>query len=294
MDQARLSEIFAPHQIRYNEPMSSHVTMRVGGSADMFLCPETPEQLLLALECCPDALVIGNGSNLIVRDGGIRGAVIWTGAMSGVTVEGSTLTASAGALMSAAAAMSLKHGLTGLEFAAGIPGSIGGGCCMNAGAYGEEMSGVLRRARVYMNGRDEWFDVNSLDMAYRSTRIMKEGGVVLEAEFELAPADPSVIKAKMDELAQRRRDKQPLNLPSSGSTFKRPDGYFAGALIEGAGLKGLSRGGASVSEKHAGFIVNSGGATASDVLGLIEDVKRAVFDKYGVALECEVRIVGED
>lgn len=289
-----LESIFTPDQLRYNEPMSRHTTMRVGGPADVMAFPVSADQLVAALELCPGALVLGNGSNLIVRDGGIRGVVLSTRRMDLVTVEGETLTAEAGALMPAASQAALEAGLTGLEFASGIPGTIGGGCAMNAGAYGEELGGVLARARVLMGGEVCWLDRAELDMGYRDTRILRERGIVLAAQFALNSADPAAIRAKMDDLNQRRKDKQPLHLPSSGSTFKRPEGHFAGALIEGAGLKGYGIGGAQVSDKHAGFVVNAGGATARDVLALISEVQTRVYDLYGVNLECEVRVVGEE
>lgn len=294
MQDARLAEIFSADQLLRDEPMSRHTTMRVGGPAELFALPETPEQLIQALAVCPDALVIGNGSNLIVRDGGVRGLVISTASLNTITVYGNLLRAQAGAMLASVAREAFNAGLSGLEFVSGIPGSVGGGCAMNAGAYGEQISDVLVRARVLMDGEDGWFSRDELEMGYRSTRILAQRGVVLEAEFELRPSEKGAIRAKMDELNRRRRDKQPLEFFSSGSTFKRPEGHFAGALIEDAGLKGLTVGGARVSEKHAGFVVNMDGASARDVLELIELVKRKVWERSGVRLECEVRIVGEN
>ncbi len=289
-----LESIFTKDQLKYSEPMRLHTTMRVGGPADVMAFPEDEGQLMAALRLHPGALILGNGSNLIVRDGGIRSLVIAMSRMNGVSVDGKTLTAQAGALMTAASNEALRAGLTGLEFASGIPGTVGGGCAMNAGAYGEELAGVLVRARVLRDGEASWVSRDELQMGYRTTRILKENWVCLAAEFALQPADPAQIRRKMDDLNMRRRDKQPLQLPSSGSTFKRPEGHFAGKLIEDAGLKGFSVGGALVSEKHAGFVVNAGGATASDVLALIAEVQCRVEEQFGVRLECEVRVVGED
>lgn len=280
------------------EPMAAHTTFRVGGPADIALLPDTPARLMEAVRIASEYevpyVVIGNGSNLVVRDGGIRGIAILTSGMNAIEVQGCTLRAQAGALLPQLSAEALRAGLSGLEFASGIPGSVGGATAMNAGAYGEEISHVLRRALVLMDGAARWFSADELEMGYRSTRVLKSGGIVLEAEFALAPGSSAAIRAKMDELNQRRRDKQPLNFPSAGSTFKRPEGHFAGALIERAGLKGLRVGGAQVSEKHAGFVVNALGARASDILALIELVQQRVLAHSGVTLECEVRILGED
>ena len=294
-----LSGFAREDQILLNEPMSRHTTFRVGGSADVMFMPESGEQVARALAAARDAgaaaYVIGNGSNLIVRDGGVRGLVIALGeGMSAVSREGNVVTARAGASLARVAAFAQAEGLSGLEFASGIPGTLGGGCAMNAGAYGGQLSDVLIDAEVLLNGELRTLTRDDMDMGYRTTMPLREGGVVLSARFGLKPDDPEAIAARMRELNARRRDKQPLNYPSAGSTFKRPEGYFAGALIEGAGLKGRSVGGARVSEKHAGFIVNTGGATASDILALIQIVQDEVKARYGVALETEVRVIGED
>ena len=288
-----------PDQILVNEPMSRHTTFRVGGPADVLFLPESGGDVARALAAAKalgvEAYVIGNGSNLIVRDGGVRGLVIGLGdGMSAVSREGNVVAAQAGATLARVSAFAQGEGLSGLEFASGIPGTLGGGCAMNAGAYGGQLSDCLIDATVLVNGEEQTWTVQDMAMGYRTSRPLREGGVVLSARFRLTPDDPQAILARMKELNARRRDKQPLNYPSAGSTFKRPKGHFAGALIEGAGLKGRRVGGAQVSEKHAGFIVNAGGATAADILALIRVVQDAVRAKDGVALETEVRIIGED
>ena len=293
-----LQRISGPEQLLRDEPMSAHTTFRVGGPADLMFFPENAEQLCAAMDaaraCGTDVLVMGNGSNMLVRDGGVRGLVIVLGErFSGICVEGETLTAQAGASMARVASAAQAASLTGLEFISGIPGTLGGGCAMNAGAYGGQLSDVLVDAQVLLGGEVRTLSRKEMQMGYRTTLPLREGGVVLSARFQLQRGDGEAILAQMKELNARRRDKQPLNLPSAGSTFKRPEGHFAGALIEQAGLKGLSIGGARVSEKHAGFIVNTGGATAADVLALIGRVQDEVERAFGVRLEPEVRIIGE-
>ncbi len=284
-----------------NEPMRLHTTFRVGGPADVMFLPASEEELVEALRAareagCPYA-VIGNGSNLLVRDGGIRGLVIRLGdEFSGIDIRGEALTARAGESLARAAKAAMEAGLSGLEFASGIPGSVGGGMAMNAGAYGGQLSDVAVSARLLNLESLTLYDASfgELDMAYRSTRMLRTGEIVTRATFALRKGDKAQIAALMDELNARRRDKQPLSYPSAGSTFKRPEGHFAGALIEQAGLKGARVGGAQVSEKHAGFIVNLGGATAKDILTLMDLVRQKVFEMSGVTLEPEVRIMGED
>lgn len=281
--------------------MSRHTSFKVGGNADVYFEPASADELTYAIrtakeECAPFT-VIGNGSNLLVKDGGIRGLVIRLGEVfSAVSVNGLTMTAQAGAALAKLALTAQEHALTGLEFASGIPGTVGGGLFMNAGAYDGNLSDVCTGAKLLDIGTLEIFDVTAqeLKLGYR-TSVMQDGRLIcLEANFLLRQGDREQIRARMDELNRRRREKQPLSYPSAGSTFKRPEGHFAGALIEQAGLKGLSAGGAQVSEKHAGFIINTGGATARDVLELIETVKKRVYDMSGVMLEPEVRITGED
>lgn len=287
-------------QIRIDEPMSRRTTFRVGGPADVLFLPESAGQVVRALDAARaagvPAVVIGNGSNLLVRDKGIRGLVVALGeGFSEVRIDGETVEAQAGVSLAKLAAAAQSTGLSGLEFASGIPGSLGGGCAMNAGAYGGQLSDVLVDAQVLMDGEIRTLSNAEMQMGYRTTRPLREGGsIVLSARFALKRDDPGAILARMKELNARRRDKQPLNFPSAGSTFKRPEGYFAGALIEGAGLKGRSVGGAQVSEKHAGFIINTGGATAADILALIGVVQDEVQARSGVRLETEVRILGEE
>ena len=281
-----------------NEPMSRHTTFRVGGPADLMFLPASAQELCdalrLAREAGIPAQVLGNGSNLIVRDGGIRGLTIVLGEhFSDIRIEGKRLCAQAGALLSRVAAAAMEAGLSGLEFAGGIPGTLGGGCAMNAGAYGGQISDVLVSAEVLLGGEVRTLSLEEMQMGYRTTLPLREGGVVLSACFELERDDSDAIQSRMKELNARRRDKQPLNLPSAGSTFKRPEGHFAGALIEGCGLKGCAIGAAQVSQKHAGFIVNTGGATAKDILQLIAHVQAVVRRETGVELEPEVKIMGE-
>ena len=293
-----LTRVLPPERVLTDEPMANHTTFRLGGPADLFALPETPEEAVHAFRAAKalgvPCLILGNGSNMIVRDGGLRGLVVSMQRMNAVMVRGDVLTAQAGALLSKVANEALAAGLTGLEFACGIPGSAGGAAAMNAGAYGFDMASVLAEARVWMDGMDAWLPRAALDYGYRRSAILKRGGMVLEARYHLAPGDPEAIRKRMNDYNASRRAKQPLTLPSAGSVFKRPEGHYAGQLIEQAGLKGCTIGGAQVSTLHAGFIVNGGGATAKDVTDLIAHIQREVLAKSGVRLECEVRILGED
>ena len=289
----------APDRVLENAPMSRYTTFRVGGPADVLFVPASVEELQEALAAAKakgiPVCLIGNGSNLIVRDGGIRGLVIALGEpFSELRVEGAQVWAQAGARLSAVAAAAQRAGLAGLEFASGIPGTLGGGCAMNAGAYGGELKDVLVWADVLLDGELHRLSRDEMEMGYRSTMPLRRGAIVVAACFELRRDDPEAIQERMRDLANRRREKQPLNLPSAGSTFKRPEGHFAGALIEQCELKGCTIGGAQVSEKHAGFIVNVGDATAADILNLIEHVQRVVRAQTGVHLETEVRVLGEN
>ena len=288
-------------QTLISEPMRLHTTFRVGGPADVLFLPRTEAELSGAIMAARDAgapvTVVGNGSNLLVRDGGIRGLVIRLGEnFSGIHIDGTLLTARAGDLLSCAAREALNAGLTGLEFASGIPGSVGGGMAMNAGAYGGQLSDVAESLRVMdaRTGEVTETPASQMNYGYRTSAALTAGNIVTLARLRLRPGAPAEIRALMDDLNQRRRDKQPLSQPSAGSTFKRPEGHFAGALIEGAGLKGVCVGGAMVSPKHAGFIVNTGSATAADILNLIALVTARVYEKDGVMLEPEVRVLGED
>lgn len=296
-----LRRVSTPEQVLEHEPMARHTTLRVGGPADILFSPASESQLLFAVRAAREAgvpmRIIGNGSNLLVLDGGLRGLTIRLGeAFSRVSVRENQIIAQAGALLSRVAAAARDASLTGLEFAAGIPGSVGGGMAMNAGAYGGQLSDVFEHCRALdpETGIVSTFTPAGMALGYRESAALSRGLIVTEAAFRLNAGDKAAIQAKMDELNARRREKQPLNLPSAGSTFKRPEGYFAGALIEQAGLKGLRVGGACVSEKHAGFVVNDANATAGDVLALIRLVQARVFEHSGVHLETEVRILGEE
>jgi len=295
----RIETISSPEQLLLNESMASHTTIRVGGPADAFYMPESVEQLRQSLDWARSlsvpVLLMGNGSNLIVRDGGVRGLVVALGErFSRIRVEGDEMTAQAGASLKHVSLAAQEAGLSGLEFAAGIPGTLGGGTAMNAGAYGGQLSDVLLSADVLLDGEVRTLSLEEMQMGYRTTLPLSLNCPVLSVRFRLTRGDPAAILDRMNCLNLRRRERQPLNYPSAGSVFKRPEGHFAGALIEEAGLKGLTNGGAQVSEKHAGFIINLGGATAKEVLELMEEVRSRVFARSGVMLEPEVRIVGED
>ena len=288
-------------QVLEHELMARHTTMRVGGPAEILFSPASEGELLFAVREAKRAgapfRIIGNGSNLLVLDGGLPGLTIRLGeAFSKISVDGNQIRAQAGALLSRVAAAARDASLTGLEFASGIPGSAGGGMAMNAGAYGGQLSDVFEGCRALdpETGIISALGPAEMALGYRESAALSRGLIVTEAAFRLTAGDRSAIQAKMDDLSARRREKQPLNLPSAGSTFKRPEGHFAGALIEQAGLKGLRVGGACVSEKHAGFVVNDRNATARDVLDLIRLVQARVLEHSGVRLETEVRILGED
>ena len=280
-----MSSRFPELEILQEEPMAAHPTFRIGGPARRFARPRRPEELTALLELAGErrwpVLLVGNGSNLLVSDRGLDRLVIHTGAVERIARTGETvLRAGAGTGLACLASFALREGLTGLEFAHGIPGSLGGAVCMNAGAYGGEMRQVVAAL-----GPEE------LDFGYRRSVFSGKPGAVLEAEVTLAPGDPEAIRGTMEDLSRRRREKQPLELPSAGSTFKRPEGHFAGTLIQQCGLKGLRVGGAQVSPKHAGFVVNTGGATCADVCALIELVRARVRGETGVDLEPEIKIV---
>ena len=289
----------AAMQILELEYMSRHTTFRVGGPARLFYIPETEEELADIVTKCNRLelpyTVIGRGSNLLVADRGYLGVVIQIGdALSDVKVSGIRIRAQAGISLAALAAYACRMYLTGLEFAAGIPGNLGGALLMNAGAYGGEMKDVVRSVRLMEpDGTIHEEDASWMDFGYRHSRVQEEGGIIVGAELELRPGDPKVIQEKMQELAAKRRAKQPLEYPSAGSYFKRPKGNFAGALIEQAGLKGFSVGGAQVSEKHAGFVINTGNATAADITALQDEVVRRVQERFGVTLEPEVKRLGK-
>ncbi len=285
--------------VREDVGLDAYTTLRVGGKADYFAEPETEAQLCALLSAAREGetpvLLMGNGSNLLVRDGGFRGLVIRLGKAFGqIRTDGEKITAQAGALMSQLARSARDAELTGLEFAQGIPGTVGGGVYMNAGAYGGEVGPLIETVRVLTEKGVRDVAGADMDFSYRHSRAMAESWIVLSAVFTLKKGDAAAIDAAMRDFAARRKEKQPLEYPSAGSFFKRPAGYFAGKLIEDAGLKGLRVGGAQVSEKHAGFLINRGGATAADFLALKDRVREEVQARFGVTLEPEVRIVGED
>ena len=286
-------------EVLQDEPMSRHTTFRIGGPAKRMAFPSSREQLVLLMSFAKNyganPLVIGNGSNLLVPDEGLDRLVIDTSANLNRVERGSgnTVLADAGATLARTADLACKSGLTGLEFAHGIPGTVGGGVCMNAGAYGGEMAQVTRSVTLLDPAEGvKTLTGEQMDFGYRRSALTEHPDwIVLSAVFALADGDPAQIRAEMDALMARRRASQPLELPSAGSTFKRPEGHFAGTLIDQCGLKGLRVGGAQVSEKHAGFVVNCGGATCADVAALIAQVQARVLEKTGVRLEPEVRIV---
>ena len=293
----QLSALLPTGCARENVVLAPYTTMRTGGPAALFAEPRNAQQLARVHQWAQEKglplLILGNGSNLLIADSGFDGLVIHLGrALSEVSVFANTLTAQAGASLAAAARAAAQASLTGLEFAAGIPGSIGGAVCMNAGAYGGEIAQVIVSARVLTPEGVRTVSKEELTLGYRSSAVMQNGWVVLEATFELTPGNPDQIKATMADLAARRREKQPLQYPSCGSFFKRPVGYYAGALIEQAGLKGYRVGDAQVSEMHAGFVINRGHATSSEIYRLMQDVQRRVQAQFGVTLEPEVRLIG--
>ena len=292
---------FAPERIIPRALMAQYTTFRVGGVADVLVNIASADEIPVALSAAKKAdvpvTIIGCGSNLLVRDGGIRGLVLRiSSAMSAIRRVGDDLVAEAGAPLGAIAAFARDEGLCGVAELAGIPGTIGGGVVMNAGAYGTELAQVVSSVDCVSlhNGKPVHFSADDLNFSYRHSALMGANVVAAQVTLSLTPGDPQAIRARMEECAAMRREKQPLNYPSAGSTFKRPEGYFAAKLIDDCGLRGLTVGGAQVSEKHAGFIVNIGGATASDILELMRQVEQRVFEQFGVHLEPEVHILGED
>ena len=292
-----------------SEPMRAHTTFKIGGPADVLVTPETPEALVRVLDVCAmgpvPVLVVGNGSDLLVGDRGVRGVVVLLREnLAAIEVEGSRVRAQAGALLRDVAIAAADAGLSGMEPLWGIPATVGGACFMNAGAYGGSTSDVLESIEAYVpgpelpdgsraSGRVRTFSREELSMGYRKSRVHDDGLIVLSATFSLVPDAPEQIRSAMDDFQRRREEKQPLEMPSAGSTFKRPEGYFAGKLIMDAGLRGARVGGAQVSEKHCGVVVNADCATAADVNGLIEHIQAEVKQQFGVDLETEVRRVGE-
>ena len=297
----QLEKFLRKEQFIFSAPMSEHTTFKIGGVADVLIFPSSAEEVsrifklidLFSLPCT----VLGNGSNVLIRDKGIRGVVVkFTEEFFGdMRCEGEKIIACAGAELKSVTEFAAENSLSGLEFACGIPGSLGGAIFMNAGAYGGEMKNVIANVKaVARDGAFVEFEKRDLDLSYRHSIFQENNCAICEVELNLRRGDANEIKNKIAEFTTQRESKQPLEFPSAGSTFKRPEGNFAGTLIDKTGLKGLRVGGAMVSEKHAGFVVNAGGATADDVLNLIEEVKRRVNENYGIELAPEVRIIGEE
>ena len=294
----RLINITGKDNVRINEPMKNHTTFKIGGPAQYYVTPESVTQIQEVVSLCKDKNiplhVIGNGSNILVGDDGVDGVVLALfNTFSDYEIKDNVITAQAGMSLIKLAVIALREGLTGLEFASGIPGSVGGAVYMNAGAYDGQMKDVVTSVTVLdeagnirILGRDE------LDMGYRTSAVAKHNMIVLQVIIELKAGDKEQIKDRMNQLSELRKQKQPLEYPSAGSTFKRPEGYFAGKLIADAGLKGCSIGGAAVSEKHAGFVVNMGGATAKDVVELTDYIKKRIIEQFGVTLELEIKKIG--
>ena len=289
----------APEHILLNEPMKDHTTFRIGGPADCLILPASMEDVAFVFQCLKrhdiPFVILGNGSNVLVLDKGIRGAVIkFNSPISAIRKKKNTLTAGAGALLRDVSEFAAENNLSGMEFACGIPGSIGGAVFMNAGAYDGEMKNIVSAVRaISPKGEIVQFAANELDFGYRHSIFQENGCAICEVDLTLTPGNAEEIKEKIAGFTERRESKQPLEIPSAGSTFKRPEGHYAGTLIEQTGLKGFTVGGAQVSDKHAGFVVNAGDATAKDVLELIRQVQDRVFEKHHVKLFPEVRILGE-
>ncbi|MCU9615104.1 UDP-N-acetylmuramate dehydrogenase [Caldibacillus lycopersici] len=295
----QLLTIVDKNNIAVDEYLRNHTYTKLGGKADFFITPNTYEEVAGIVQYCKKKLtpltLIGNGSNLIVRDGGIRGIVLSLKNFHSITADNNTITAQSGAAIIDVSRKALEAHLTGLEFACGIPGTVGGALYMNAGAYGGEVKDVLDHCIVVdKQGKLQTRTASELELSYRHSNIEEKGDIVLEATFQLKPGKFNAIKEMMDDLTYRRESKQPLEYPSCGSVFKRPPGYFAGKLIQDSNLQGTRLGGAEVSKKHAGFIVNVDNATATEYISLIEHVQKTVKEKFNVALEREVRIIGED
>nr|WP_256444083.1 UDP-N-acetylmuramate dehydrogenase [Blautia sp. MSJ-19] len=286
-------------QVLFEEPMKRHTTFRIGGPAEVFVMPRSVEDVAKTLMICKEEnipyFILGNGSNLLVSDRGYRGVILQMDRNIGtVAVDGTEIRASAGALLSTIAVAARRASLTGFEFAGGIPGTLGGAVVMNAGAYGGEMKDVLKEVTVMdQDGKIRVIPAEKLEMGYRTSIVKSAGYIVLEAVISLKEGDIEEIKALTRKLSEQRSEKQPLEYPSAGSTFKRPEGYFAGKLIMDSGLRGYRVGGAQVSEKHCGFVINAGDATAEDVCNLMKHVRETVYAKFGVTLEPEVKFLGE-
>ncbi|NGX95859.1 MAG: UDP-N-acetylmuramate dehydrogenase [Candidatus Afipia apatlaquensis] len=294
-----LMKILDEKDIKIDEPMKDHTSFKVGGPADILVTPENSDQVLDIIKLCKEKgipyYIMGNGSNLLVKDGGIRGMAIKLTKLNSIKVKGERIIADSGASLKDVSQKALNNSLTGFEFACGIPGSIGGAVTMNAGAYNGEISNTIENVIVIDNHiKKRILNLEQLELDYRMSSILKYGYTVLKVTFKFEKGDYNKIQGRIQDLNRRRREKQPLEYPSAGSTFKRPEGHFAAKLIEDSGLKGTSVGGAQVSEKHSGFIINRDNATAKDILDLIKVVQDTVKKKFNVDLYTEVRIIGED
>ena len=295
-----LKEVLDDELIFIDEPMKDHISFKVGGPADILVRPTTEEEIKAVFRIANEKkipfFVKGNGTNILIKDGGFRGLVIeLADNFSEYKIEGNLITVQTGALLSIIGREAMNASLTGFEFASGIPGSLGGALAMNAGAYGGEMKNIVKSARLMdCDGNIVEYTNEEMNFGYRHSRLTDEKKIAISAVIELEEGNFEEIKAKMDDLAYQRRTKQPLEYPSAGSTFKRPEGHFAGKLIQDAKLKGKTIGGAQVSEKHSGFVINYNQATAADIINLIEHVKETVYSTQGVRLEEEVKIIGED
>jgi len=295
----KLTLILDKNDIQIDALMKNHTSFKVGGPVDILVTPENFQQVIDVIKLCKEDnvpyFVIGNGTNLLVKDGGIRGGVIKLCKLDGITLENERIIAKSGATLKDISDFALENSLTGFEFACGIPGSIGGAVAMNAGAYNGEISHVIESAKVIgVDGTICSLNKDQLELGYRTSSVLKNVYTVLEVILKLEKGEYEKIKTRMEDLNKRRNEKQPLEHPSAGSTFKRPEGYFAAKLIEDSGLKGMRIGDAEVSEKHSGFIINKGNASAKDILNLIKIVQDKVKEKFDVNLYTEVRIIGED
>ena len=293
------SNIYSKDEVKINALMKEHINFEVGGPADILLIPSKVEQIIESIKICKENnipyFVMGNGSNLLVKDGGIRGVVIKLTGLTNLEVNKEEIKADCGVMLKELSDKALENSLTGLEFACGIPGSVGGAVFMNAGAYNGEIKNVIKEAEVITSsGEIITLSKDELELGYRTSKVMKDNSIVINATFKLEKGNKEEIKETIDDLTQKREEKQPLEYPSAGSTFKRPEGYFAGKLIQDSGLKGYSIGGAAVSSKHSGFVINKGNATAKDILDLIAYIQEEVKKQFGVELHTEVRIIGED
>lgn len=296
----KLAGVIEEEDIITDADMREYTSFKAGGRADLLLLPKDVNVLKAVLKLFADEgtefMVMGNGTDILIKDGGYRGVIVKMGdAFAGIEANGNEIICGGGALLAAVSRRALAEGLTGMEFASGIPGSVGGAVFMNAGAYGGEMKDILDHVDVISgSGEERTISCEDLSLGYRQSVIQETGETVLRVVIRLEHGDKEEISARMKELGERRNEKQPVNYPSAGSFFKRPEGYFAGKLIQDSGLKGLSVGGAKVSELHSGFIINTGGATASDIVELMHLVQAKVMEDAGVMLEPEVRIIGED